>query len=278
MSTFTLPNDLEKYLFLEGKDWNIYLYQNHYIKMLQNLDEKDIREPIQIILKTLQKRKYEHPQIAKVEEIYYDSQNQFIGYCPETKEGNNLYWILEKSDKPLEEFYNVAKSLLNIIKFAQKKQIVLNDIITEGNLLYEPHKKTVNLIDVDSLQIPESTMTMIHTDLTFFIYQEGSRNHQKYLQKERLQSEFNILSFYEIMFRGIFQDTLLDIYRYSKRFHKKDLLQRKLNDLGFDSKTDLYERILDLVDENAANTISLDDFEYLITHYKYDKKRKKLID
>ena len=33
---------LEKYLFLEGKDWNIYLYQNHYIKMLQNLDEKDI--------------------------------------------------------------------------------------------------------------------------------------------------------------------------------------------------------------------------------------------
>lgn len=61
MSTFTLPNDLEKYLFLEGKDWNIYLYQNHYIKMLQNLDEKDIREPIQIILKTLQKRKYEHP-------------------------------------------------------------------------------------------------------------------------------------------------------------------------------------------------------------------------
>ena len=121
-------------------------------------------------------------------------------------------------------------------------------------------------------------MTMIHTDLTFFIYQEGSRNHQKYLQKERLQSEFNILSFYEIMFRGIVQDTLLDIYRYSKRFHKKDLLQRKLNDLGFDSKTDLYERILDLVDENAANTISLDDFEYLITHYKYDKKRKKLID
>lgn len=138
MSTFTLPNDLEKYLFLEGKDWNIYLYQNHYIKMLQNLDEKDIREPIQIILKTLQKRKYEHPQIAKVEEIYYDSQNQFIGYCPETKEGNNLYWILEKSDKPLEEFYNVAKSLLNIIKFAQKKQIVLN-ISSQKEIYYTSH-------------------------------------------------------------------------------------------------------------------------------------------
>ena len=43
----------------------------------------------------------------------------------------------------------------------------------------------------------------------------------KNLQQEKLQSELNILTFYENLFRGIFQDTLLEIYRYSKQFHKK---------------------------------------------------------
>lgn len=275
----TLPNNLKQYLFQEGRLWNIYLYQNHYIKMLKNIDEMDslMREQMQVLLEALQKPKYEHPQIAKIEEIYYDKQNKLIGYRPETKQGKNLYEDLQKSEKPLDEFYKIAKSLLILLKFAQKNKIVYSDMMTEGNLLYERNTGTVNVIDVDGIKIPKSLFFIAPMDLDPFLVHEKNRHNRKYINDEGLQNEFNILSFYEIMFRGLFNESLLMIYSYPKIFPLKDILQEKLDELGFDSKTDLYERMLDLVDENTSNTVSLYDFEYLMTHYRYDESRKKLI-
>lgn len=188
----------------------------------------------------------------------------------------------------------IAKQFCEILKLSKQSDIVLKDINTKGNMLYNPRTKQIKIIDIDGLQTKHYSDNLIHEHILYSDWFYTILDHPKYSLGENFTHEMNIFLFYELFFKIVFRKSLLRIpsnhlgYYFSKKYiqeksfikyartKQENNLKTFLNYLNFPKQDQLYSKIIDLI-HDSPNDLSYEDFEFLANHYKLDLEKKRLI-
>lgn len=251
-----------QYLKKQSKLWDTYYYEGKYIKIIHKENFEGNYCPLFILLETLKNPEYQMNQICKVEEVLYHYDN-FYGYICEEKQGSNIQNVIKYNLHRHQRFYEFFLSFQNILEFANLHQIVMKDMITKGNILYDKKSKTAYLIDVDSFQIPEYgdnifVVDFTRSDLTKILFTKYKKYHNQY----RLTTELNIFSLYELFLKTVYEKSILHLSAKNlPELEKK--LQELLQRLSLDKHSNLYGRIMDTVNPNIPNSYDKEDFQIL---------------
>ena len=179
---------------------------------------------------------------------------------------------MELTENPLLSYYQISKTLIPIIEEAIKREIVIKDLITKGNTLYDEAEKCVSIIDLDGMQVKGFTDGDI-IDTIYYSHIYGtilcSQKYTNEIDCRLWTTEFNIFLFYELFLKTVFNQSLLKRKATSS-------IRDILTDCGIPKESNLFGRIMDLTNLSAKNSIDIHDFEEL-AELPFDKSRKRII-
>ncbi|MCI8575642.1 MAG: hypothetical protein HFI09_04145 [Bacilli bacterium] len=277
-------------LINKGEQWKTYETENSYIKV-----RKSGIYNYGPLLEEIKDNYSEIPQLCEIMGIDYQN-NRLKAYEIKKRKGLPIQNVIWSKENSLNEFVRIANELKQILAMAKKKNIVFKDIMTYGSVLYDDESKQTSIIGLDRMQSANHSdehlsMNIIGSNLLRYIIENP-----KYIECEepqfRLTSNFNTLAFYEIFLSSVFNTSLTDpklsqelmiieiIKRLSPNEAQKmveDVLKERLNLLGFDKKTNLYGRMMDLANPNQNNSIDIADFNELNQNYIVDQQQRKLV-
>lgn len=290
-NTQDLMQKINKYSKLtKRKNWLIIETDNSFIKCFNS---NEIQYNYGFLIEALQQENFQHKDLCKILETYYD-QNVFLAYEVEKREGVLPTNYISTSKNPLKDFYEITNCLINFLDFANAKQMVLKDLSTPGNMLYNPITNQINIIDIDSIQIPNFSDNLLNQRIHNSIWRKYIINSPKYQSvKDQyiFTTELNYLLFYDFMFQSLFQESLIPqtlkdsiMIQMANFLHNpypiflalKEELSNYLKKKGLDPKSDLFARIMDLLSNNQPNSIALTDFTNLKENYTLNRTLHKL--
>ncbi len=289
LTEFLTLNNKKDFLIHDGARWKTYYYKNTYIKILIKPNKLDYS----LLLHELRKEPLFQEYCCQILDIHKENEN-FFAYQITKEKGISIEKSLKKSQDPLYDFLVIAKQFCEILKLSKQSDIVLKDINTKGNMLYNPRTKQIKIIDIDGLQTKHYSDNLIHEHILYSDWFYTILDHPKYSLGENFTHEMNIFLFYELFFKIVFRKSLLRIpsnhlgYYFSKKYiqeksfikyartKQENNLKTFLNYLNFPKQDQLYSKIIDLI-HDSPNDLSYEDFEFLANHYKLDLEKKRLI-
>ncbi|MCI8575643.1 MAG: hypothetical protein HFI09_04150 [Bacilli bacterium] len=293
LNEFINLKNKNKFLIQNGHTWATYYYKGAYIKYRHTKKEGNYNYTP--LLEILMQDNFLNDFFCKILSIYEDHNHDLVNaYLITAEKGIPIENALQNSKNKLEDFLIIAKQFNEILNYTQKRSMVLKDLITHGNMLYNPKNQKIKVIDLDGIQVHQLSdhlvsYIILDSDWEYCIFQSP-----KYSMKDLWSTELNIFNFYELFFNIVFQKSLLQI-KNSLQAHvfarcqfndpeKKEYARQKLennliyflDNLNLKRTDDLYSKIVDLV-RFYPNNFSYEDFEYLANHYRYDERKKRLI-
>lgn len=261
-------------LFRKKAVWNIYFNGLDYIKVLNSdtslEDYGFIYKEIINVLNQIGKIK----GLPKVLNIW-QTDDWLIAYQIEKMNGVSIYDAVQNSPEPLKTFYDFLKSILPIINECEKYNMVFKDLITLGNVLYDKDTKEAGIIDIDGIQIGilSDRCTNIRVDFCSK-YNELFENEKYKKIRTVWTTEMNIFSLYELFFKVVFDRSLLI---WDKSEYLEEGLQERLSEMNISPSSNLYGRIMDLINIRVPNSIELEDFRLISENCSIDSTRTRLI-
>lgn len=271
---------IKNYKFIsQGYIWYIYYQNGKYLKVLKPSYLKHQQNYLNQLHK-LKEVSYHLKWMPNIFEIYQNKSENFFAYSIEEKKGQHLITYMQNSSNPQKSFYNIAKELNLILKEAKQYQIVFTDLITPGNILYDANNNFLNIIDIDSFQVETYSNHYLNKNIylnNFFNY--IILNQSKYHHNFQFTQELNILYFYELFLNLCFKKSMFSITcsrNFSLRTMTREEIKRDveknrfaiekkllklLKQLHINSKSNLHQHFLNLLNPKFSNTIDLKDFE-----------------
>ena len=209
-------NDKKSYLVQQGATWDTYYYQHTYIKMRTCHQKYSYNyTPLLNMLKQEEILNDHFCRIIMIyEKISSDEQERSMitnAYQITAEKGIPIEKSLLKSKNVLQDFLIIAKQFCRILKYVSSKKIVLKDMTTTGNILYNPQTQKLKIIDIDGLQVLKESDGLISNNILTSEWEYCILQSSKYSEQLNFTQEFNIFSFYELFFRIVFQKSLLQI-------------------------------------------------------------------
>lgn len=294
------------------KFWDIKRDNQYYYKFLTEQNLAALNGKMQQNLEFMMEEQNQIAGLNPVSDIYYLGKDFFAYRTPAIK-GENLKVLMNQWNYQLHFWQPFFFHFISIMQSATSKNFIFPDLFTDGNILYQMDQQKAVLIDNDGFQI-ENRWVGYFDSIGQKIYSLEKPFYQKYFNDKSFYytKDYNFFAFYTWFLFFFFQIDLfslkenpnhknlikpyaqsfesllqnptrlkLEIHKKRKNVHylinEKSLIE-KLNAVGLPKNSDLFSRIVDLLNPNISNSISVNDFIELCQNYEImnDSNSRKL--
>ncbi len=269
-----LNQELDFYsLIFQKAVWNIYYANNTFIKVLNEKSFEEYGFIYKEIINVLKNSEFSK-RIPKIVKIWQD-ETRLMAYAITKMKGIHLHEAIQISENPLKTYANFLYSIYPTMQKGEEHNIVFKDLITKGNILYDPLTKTASIIDIDGFQIGLLNDRNINNRIFYCSKKHDLFENKKYQKIPKIWTkEMNIFSLYELFLNTIFNQSLL---QWKDEIDLEKGVRRKLNEINLSESSKIYQNILKLINTDVPNNIDPDDFLILSQKYTLNKEQKRLI-
>jgi len=220
-------------------------------------------------------------ELVLPEEVLVSEKGIVRGYYTPTKTEKNISQLL-KDKRNIELITNYFEDLCDAIENLHKKNIVVPDLITEENVLYDPENRKILFIDYDGMQVGNNPTNAISNKLCYRTNQVLRT--QKYRTNTGLYTEeldnLSLVTGYFYHITGInlssillFQELVQNEEREEEYFSK---ICSFFKSLGIDD-IDIISSLTNYFLSHKKNQKPKEIIRILSKKYKYNDKDKKFI-
>lgn len=262
-------------LINSGSDALIFELKNGSILKIFNRDKiqssKDIKNPDNyIFIKELKvKMAYNFKEFKEViipETIVYDN-NNFMGYTMKKNDDKTFseFFNTSHENQTIEAISNYFYKLEKIVKKGNEQGIVFPDLLTYGNVRYNPRTDDITLLDYDGYQIKDfptwDMSSLLHPEINTCLFQK------KYLKKNRFTNNIDKLS---IALDFLLYSTNFNIANHYSKIEKIKEINLILDFVGLDDNSIRY-KMLKLFDTKEDNEYLEEDLLRIADMYRLEQ-------
>lgn len=262
-------------LINSGSDALIFELKNGSILKIFNRDKiqssKDIKNPDNyIFIKELKvKMAYNFKEFKEViipETIVYDN-NNFMGYTMKKNDDKTFseFFNASHENQTIETISNYFYKLEKIVKKGNEQGIVFPDLLTYGNVRYNPKTDDITLLDYDGYQIKDfptwDMSSLLHPEINTCLFQK------KYLKKNRFTNNVDKLS---IALEFLLYSTNFNIANHYSKIEKIKEINLILDFVGLDDNSIRY-KMLKLFDTKEDNEYLEEDLLRIADMYRLEQ-------